>query len=130
MDTKDDFYLPEEDIEWIGLKKSQYLSKLIQLMKPNDFGFEEFHQFDGQVPQTIENPDKSYHDEDDGKEIRTYVRTYDKSGAYHQVVVGVVIADEKSKTEVYIPVLFFVTRDDEVVKAFSTGEVMSRPILN
>lgn len=100
-------------------------------MRPNDFGFEEFHQFDKQIPETIQNPDKSYQHEEDDRELRTYVRTYSKTGqTYHHVIVGVVVPDEQTKTEVYVPIIFFVTRDDEVVKCFSVGEVMSRPTLN
>jgi hypothetical protein len=130
MEKKEDFYIPEDIAEWINLKKSEYLSKLIQLQPSNDIGFEEFHLYDQHIPGTIEAPDKSYQSEEDDEVIRTYIKSYGEKTNFHQVVVGVLIDDSANKANVFVPILSFVTRADEVVKEFCVGDVVKRPTLN
>ena len=129
MEKRDDFYIPEEIVEWINLKKSEYLSKLIQHQTSDDFGVEEFHLFDSTLPDTIENPDKTFELVEDGQIVRTYLRTYKMKEKFHQLVIGVLVQDKKLEANVFVPILSFVTRKDELVKEFSVGQV-SRPTLN
>lgn len=130
MEKRDDFYIPEDVAEWINLKKSEYLSKLIQQMASDDFGFEEFHRFDKYIPGTIEGPDKVYESTDDNQKVRTYVRSYQENGVFHQIVQGVLVDDKESNAQVYVPILSFVTKKDEIVRLFSVGQVITRPTLN
>lgn len=128
MEKRDDFFIPEDVAEWIGLKKSEYLSRLIEQCDPDDFGFEQFHLYDQYIAGTIENPDKAYEDEVDGFKLRTYVRSYRVSTDFHQVVIGMVMDDKEAN--VFIPILSFVSKKDELVKEFCVGEVITRPTLN
>lgn len=128
MEKKEDFIIPEDTAEWIGLKKSQYLSELIQKQVPGDFGFEEFHLYDEKIPGTIEAPDKAYEFLEDGQKIRMYLRSYMEKKAYHQLVIGVVIEDKT--TSVFVPIISFVSRFEELVREFVKGDVISRPTLN
>lgn len=128
MERKEDYIIPEDVAEWIGLKKSEYLSQLIQKMTPDDFGFEEFHKFNHLVPGTIEHPDKAFEATEDNRTIRTYLRSYDEKGRFHQVVLGVLIEDKEA--EVFVPIIIFVSRKDDLVKEFTVGEVITRPTLN
>jgi hypothetical protein len=127
---RDDFYIPEDVAEWIGLKKSEYLSKLIQLQKPDDLSFEVFHLYDSFIQGTIEAPDKTMEEMVDGKLIRRYLRTYKEKGGFHQLLIGVVITDNSSSSEVFVPILTFVTKHPELVVEFSSGQVINRPVLN
>lgn len=129
MEKRDDFYIPEETVEWIGLKKSEYLSKLIELQEQGDIGFEDFHLYDGFVIGTIEGPDKTYEFEDDRQRIRSYVKTYAEKGSFHQVVVGVMLNDQ-DKAWVFVPILTFVTKNERLVKEFGKGDVILAPTLN
>lgn len=128
MEKRDDFYIPEEVAEWIGLKKSEYLSKLIQKQEAGDIGFEEFHLFDSYVPGTIERPDKTFESTDDDKIIRTYVKTYSEKSGFHQVVIGVLI--EEKEARVFVPILSFVSRKKQLVMEFSVGNAIQKPTLN
>lgn len=130
VEKRDDFFIPEEVAEWIGLKKSQYLSKIIEMGKPDDIGFEQYHLFDQHIPGTIENPDKAFESEDEDQKIRTYVRSYRTEVEFHQVVVGMVMDDKEMKASVFIPIISFVSKNDELIKEFCVGEVISRPTLN
>src|SRR5690606_38770830 len=123
MEERDDFYVPEETAEWIGLKKSEYLSKLIQIQEVGDIGFEEFHHYDQFVVGTIEQPDKTYEFEDDKQRIRSYIRTYAERNGFHQVVTGVMLNDQ-DKAWVFIPIISFVTKSEKLVKEFGKGEAI------
>ena len=129
MEKRDDFYVPEEVAEWIGLKKSEYLSKLIQNQDGDDIGFEDFHLFDSYIAGTIEAPDKSYERDEDNQRIRTYLKSYSEASGFHQVVVGVLL-DDQNKAFVFIPILSFVSRKDGLIKEFCQGEVLKAPTLN
>lgn len=130
MGEKDEFYIPEEVAEWIGLKKSEYLSKLIENQVPGDLGFEDYHLYDTSIPQTIEKPDKVYETTIDHIKVRTYLRTYQVSFLFHQIIIGAVIPDKASGNEVYVPILSFVTKMGELVSEFCQGEVKTHHTLN
>lgn len=130
MEKRDDFYIPEEVAEWIGLKKSEYLSKLIEKQVPGDIGFEQFHLYDTYMPGTIERPDKTYESSDDDQKIRTYIKTYSDRSGFHQVVIGVLLDDKKNSADVFVPIISFVCRESDLVKEFSKGTVLNSPVLN
>ncbi len=130
MEQRDDFYIPEDVAEWIGLKKSEYLSKLIQLQTPGDIGFEEYTRYERFLAGTIERPDRTYERSEDDQILRTYVRSYDQDELFHQVVIGVLIEDKELKGSVFIPVLSFVSRGAELVREFSVGRVIGASTLN
>lgn len=130
MEKREDFFIPEEIAEWIGLKKSEYLSKLIEKQISGDIGFEQYHLYDTYIPGTIERPDKTYESSDDDQKIRTYIRTYSERSGFHQVVVGVVLDDRTNSADVFVPIISFVSRESEVVKIFSIGTTLNGPVLN
>lgn len=130
MEKREDFYIPEELVEWVSLKKSEYLSKLIQKQDAQDIGFEEFHLYDKHIPDTIENPDKAFETEEDQQKVRIYVRSFSEKFNFHQVVIGVVMDDKESKSNVFIPIICFVSKNVGLVKEFCVGEVITRPTLN
>lgn len=128
MEKRENFEVPEEVAEWIGLKKSEYLSRLIENLRPDDIGFEKFHTYDHLIPETIDRPDKVVENHDEDYPIRVYVKTYPDTESFHQVVLGMMLEDEKSK--VFIPILVFVTKFNEMLKEFSKGQMISGPLLN
>ena len=130
MSDDDKYSIPDEVEEWIGLKKSEYLSLLIENSFEGDFGFEEFHLFDHKLQETVEHPDRSYSEIVDGYSLHTYVRTYSDEKMFHHVIVGCMYQDRKNQVEVFLPILAFVTRSEDVVGKFSVGKPMVRPTLN
>ena len=127
MDTKDDFYLPEDILEWIGLKKSEYLSRLINELSSDDYGFEDFHKFDEYLQETIGRPDETYEDKSEQFPIRTCIKTF---SGFHQIAIGAVIPDMNSEAQVFVPVLTFVTKKQQVVLSFSQGDSKKKHTLN
>jgi len=124
----DGFYLPEDIIEWLCLKKSEYLSKLIENVPAHDFQFEEYLRFEEFIPATLSLPDWSTEILEDNQKIKTFCRTFAEPEVFHQVVIGALIPDQE-KNEVYVPIISFVTRTEILLKIFSNGK-MSRPVLN
>jgi len=114
MDTKENFFLTEEAANWIGQKKSEYLSILINLSSRDDFGFEEYHLYDHLILQTIEHPDQTFDDNSDTYRIRLYLHTYQEKITFHQIVLGALIPDQ-NRVDVFIPVITFVTKNQGMV---------------
>jgi hypothetical protein len=130
MEKREDFFIPEDIVEWIGLKKSELLSQLILEQRPGDISFEEFHLFDRFVPSTIENPDRTYQKNDEDQRIRTYLKSYDVESLFHQVVIGVLVEDRSTGSDVFVPIISFVSRDSELIRNFTMGDVLLKPVLN
>ncbi len=130
MSDDANFTIPDEIEEWIGLKKSEYLSRLIENGRPNDFGFEEYHLFDHKLQESVEHPDRSYENTKDSYPIQTFIRTYSDDKMFHHVVIGSVYVDQKNEAEVFLPILSFVTRYEELVEVFSVGTLKARPTMN
>ena len=124
----DGFYLPEEILEWLGLKKSEYLSKLIMNIEPSDFQFEEYLRFDDFIPATLALPDWVVENLEDNQKVKTFCRTFVEPEVFHQVVIGALIPDQE-KNEVFVPILSFVTRHESLIKILCTGDI-SRGLLN
>lgn len=124
----DEFYLPEETIEWLSLKKSEYLSKLIEKIAGDDIQFEEYTRFDDMIPATLSGPDWTAETIEDKQRIKTFGRTFADPEVLHQVVVGALVADQK-QSDVFVPIISFVTRSETVAKLFNAG-IVSRPTMN
>ncbi len=124
----DEFYLPEEILEWLGLKKSEDLSKLILNVEPDDFDFDEYLRFEEYLPETLSLPDWSIETLEDNQKVKIFCRTFANPEVFHQVVIGAMIPDQ-DKNDVYIPILSFVTRKEALIRVFSEGKI-PRPTLN
>lgn len=130
MEKKDDFYVSEELAEWMGLKKSEYLSELIQNTRADDIPLEKYHLYDQYIQGTLEEPDRTFEFNEDGQVVRTYLRTYRNSQEFHQVIIGVIGDDPENGSKVFIPIMSFVSNDRNLVNSFCEGEVITRPTLN
>lgn len=113
----DEFYLPEDIVEWLGLKKSEYLARLIGNSLPDDIQFEEYMDFEHLVPNTLATPDWTSDHMEDGHKVKTFVKSYSEKGAFQQVIVGTLVPDQE-KQEVFIPILVFATRMETMVHLF------------
>lgn len=117
-------------MEWIGLKKSEYLSELIQNMDPDDVPFEEFFKYDGLIEETIRNPDETFESVEDGHELRVFVRFHSSLQNIHQVVIGLLFPDEKKGAQVLVPVMTFVTKKEKLLRLFTSGTPVHKHTLN
>lgn len=130
MEKREDFVISEDIIEWIGLKKSEYLSKIISLQLSDDISFEKFHQYDSFIPGTIEFPDKVFEVSQDDQRVRSYLKSYSENSGFHQMVIGVLLEDKQNNADVFVPIISFVSLKSNLVQEFSVGRLVTRPTLN
>ena len=124
---KDEFFLPAEEMEWVALKKSEYLATLITNHQNHDIKIEEYHQFNYLMEETIARSDRSYADDVDGNRLNIYVKSYSHGT---QVVVGAVFQDPKKNSDVFVPILMFISKDNDLIKLFTVGKLLKSPTLN
>lgn len=125
----DDFYLPEDLVEWVAQRKSELLSRLITLVEADDFSFEDHHRFEDHLPLTLARPDLTFDRRDDGHQVRTFIRSYADPEFFQQIVIGVFFPDQNGE-EVFLPILTFVTRKENLVREFCQGEPSVKPTMN
>jgi len=113
----DDFYLADDVLEWLSLKKSEYLSRLIEHSASGDFEFQQFMEFDELIPNTLSSPDYVHDSTEDGYRVKTFVKTYHEKGVFQQILMGALLPDQ-NKQDVFVPILALVTRKEEVVRLF------------
>jgi hypothetical protein len=128
LDFEEEFLLPDEIAEWIGLKKSEYLSQLIMVMENDDFGFEEFTKFDKYIPETIQTPDKLYQFVEDGYPIQIYLKAGQDPVFNFQVVIGMVMPEKNTDGQIFVPIISFVTRKEKVLEEFVKGDLVKKPL--
>ena len=124
---KDEFLLPAEVMEWVGLKKSEYLATLITHHQNHDIKIEEYHQFNYLMEETIARSDRSFTDEVEGNRLHVYLKSYSHGT---QVVVGAVFQDPQKNSDVFVPILTFISKDNDLIKLFAVGKPLSSPTLN
>jgi len=117
-----EIYLNEEDIEWMGLKKSEYLSLLIQNQTSDDYSFADFHLYDHLIPQTLKEPEWVSSVRENKYILKMFCKSHHGEKNLYQVVIGFV-AEEKIDDEVFVPILTFVTKDVSLAEQFKSGEV-------
>lgn len=125
----DEFYLPEEIIEWLGYKKSALLSELISHAEGDDFSFEQYQSFERFIPETLSAPELIFDSEEDKINLKTFVKTYSDPEIFQQIVIGAMIPDQ-NKDLIFIPILSFVTRKQNLIKIFCHGRPTLRPVFN
>lgn len=107
----------EEFMEWVGLKKSEYLSWLITELDTSDFGFESFHKFDHLIGSTLERPDEIWYSKSEDYPLRFFHKTFPRD----DLIQIVVLASEDSKSTV-IPILSVVTKFPKIASYFKQGQ--------
>jgi hypothetical protein len=125
----DEFYLPEEMIEWLGCKKSILLSELISHAEGDDFNFEQYQSFERLIPQTLAAPELIFDSEEDKIYLKTFVKTYSDPEIFQQIVIGAMIPDQ-NKDLIFVTILSFVTRKQNLIKIFCRGKPTLKPVVN
>lgn len=129
MNIKENFFIDEETVEWISLKKSEYLSQLIIDLSVDDYGFEDFHLFDSYMTSTLDKPDEIYKSFDDNREINIFHRAYKNEVEFYQIIISLALLDDNQQ-RVIIPILTFVTKREDLLLKWCIGEKVLKTIRN
>lgn len=120
----DEFYLPEETVEWIGQKKSELLAWVIQHRHDDDIPFEEFSEFTDRVPQALAEADETYQQTWDGHSIQISLKQFEEESIVWLFVVSLKAPAENldDDSEVLVPVLVLPTKHTGWLKHWMNGE--------
>ena len=128
MPMSDEFYLPEETVEWIGQKKSELLAWVIQHRHDDDVAFEEFADFAERVPETLAEADETWEQKWDGHTIQISLKQFESDETVWMFVVSLKapVMNEEDEGEVLVPVLVLPTKHTGWLKRWLTGVMVSR----
>lgn len=124
-DAQAQIQIPQESLEDLELKKSEYLAMLLEKRDDSDIPFERFNEYDEYLSLTIEDPDETFSGEDEsGDEIRTYIKSFKANGkAFYYVAICLKIPVKDSQEhEALLPIISFPSTDQELYKVYAVGE--------
>ena len=127
----EEFYLPEDTVEWIGLKKSELLAWVLQHQSEGDIPFEEHEDFADRIPETLSAPDEAWGQKWDGHQVLIQLKMFEDDGVYYMFVVGLMspVMNSPSKDEVLVPILAIPTWETKWLRHWLRGNpVANRPI--
>lgn len=125
--------IPQDVLEDLDLKKSEYLATLLEVRSDDDISFETFSDYDEYLPLTIEDPDEIYSKEDEaGDEVHTYIKSFQAHGIpfFYVVICMKVDISQPKDHEALLPVLSFPSKDQGLYKDYAVGERISSMVKN
>lgn len=120
--------IPQDALEDLELKKSEYLADLLDRRSEDDIAFEEFSRYDEFLPMSLEDPDEVYAMEDEnGDDIHTYIKSFQAFGkAFFYVVVCMRVSIKAPEDhDALLPVISFPSTDQNLYKDYAVGERIS-----
>jgi len=120
----DDFYLPDETVEWIAQKKSELLAWVIQHRHDDDIPFEEFGDYAERLPETLTQADETWEQVWDGHPIQVQIKMFEQDETVWMFVVSMKapVMNEEEEGDVIVPVLVLPTRQTVWLKKWLTGQ--------
>ncbi len=120
----DDFYLPDETVEWIAQKKSELLAWVIQHRHDDDIPFEEFGDYAERLPETLTQADETWEQVWDGHPIQVQIKMFEQDETVWMFVVSMKapVLNEEEEGDVIVPVLVLPTRQTVWLKKWLTGQ--------
>jgi hypothetical protein len=119
----EEFYLPEEVVEWLGRKKSELLAWVLENQALDDIPVEDHHKYEGAVAQTLANPDQAWGQKWEGYRVVVQLKMFEDRGVYWMFVVALLspVVDRPGE-EVIIPVLTIPTWDRRWLLPWCQGD--------
>jgi hypothetical protein len=99
----DDFYLPDETIEWLGLKKSSLLAWIIEHRPDSEFPLEQYDQHQDQLPEIIQSPDIVYEQMWDHFPVAIHLKNIQKKWMLSFLFKCPVLNENDKESQITIP---------------------------
>lgn len=125
--------LPEDVVEDIEMKKSEYLAKLLESRKDEDVPFEKFPDYDEYLPMVLDEPDEIFSQTDDsGDPVKVFIKSFKiNSTTFFYIAICIEIdIPEFDDQKALLPVLGFPSQDSELYKEYAYGEKLSQMTKN
>jgi len=120
----DEFYLPEETVEWIGQKKSELLAWVIQHRHDDDIPFEEFGDYADRLQDTLTAADETAERQWDGQPIQVQLKMFEADETVWMFVVSLKapVMNDEQDGDVIVPVLVLPTKQTHWLKPWLVGQ--------
>ena len=121
----DEFFLPDEIIEWVGLKKGELLAWVLENRDDEDISFEDYEDFTEKVPEALQNADETWLQKWDGYQIQIQLKMFEEEQIYWLMVVSLkapVVNEQEIQNDVLVPILIVPTKYTSWLKKWRSGE--------
>lgn len=124
----DDFYLPDETVEWVAQKKSEMLAWVIQHRHDDDIPFEEFGDYADKVQETLMQADETWEQVWDGHNIQIQLKMFEADEVVWLFVLSLKapVLNEETEGDVLVPILVLPTRHTVWLKHWLKGDMTQR----
>jgi hypothetical protein len=121
----DEFYLPEEILEWVAQKKSELLAWVLEHRDDFDIPFEEFEDFNDLVPQVLEQSDETWLQRWDGHQVQVQLKMFEEDQIVWLMLISLkvpVLNESQVENDVLVPILILPTKHTSWLKQWLSGE--------
>lgn len=125
--------VPQEILDEVDLKKSEYLAHLIEILSSDDIGIEQFYLYDEYLPLTLEDPDEVYDQKDDCDELtKVYIKSFMKGEeSFFYIVICLEVDLKVKENEILLmPVLGFPSKSPHIYQYYAHGDDLVGNIKN
>jgi len=124
----EEFYLPEDTVEWIAQKKSELLAWVLQHQAEGDIPFEEHEDFSDRIPETLSSPDEDWSQKWEGQSVRVQIKMFEDdaavgTGVYWMFIVSLMspVINSPGAGEVLVPILAIPTWETKWLRTWLRG---------
>ncbi len=126
----DEFYLPEDTVEWIGQKKSELLAWVIQHRRDDDVPFEDFGLYADNVEDVLKAADESWAQRWDGHAVHIMIKHFEEESLWLFVVCYSAPVEGREGDHVMVPILVLPTRHTAWLRSWLRGEAITKRALH
>ena len=119
----DEFYLPEDTVEWIGQKKSELLAWILDTQSMDDIQVEDHENYAHRIPETLSHPDESWLQRWDGYEVIINLKMFQEKDHFWMFTVAMKSpVMNQADGEVLVPILAIPTWERKWLSPWLNGE--------
>jgi hypothetical protein len=121
----DEFYLPDDVVEWVAQKKSELLAWVLEHRDDFDIPFEEFEDYTEKVPDALAQSDEVWIQKWDGHTIQIQLKMFETEQIFWLLVISLkskVLNDEDVENDILVPILVIPTKHTMWLKKWLSGE--------
>lgn len=121
----DEFYLPDDVLEWVGLKKGELLAWVLENRDDGDIPFEEYEDFTEKVPEALQHADETWLQSWEGHQVQIQLKMFEEDQVHWLLVISLkapVINEQEIENDVLVPILIVPTKYTSWLKKWLSGE--------
>ncbi len=119
----DEFFLPEDTVEWISQKKSELLAWVLEHQSLDDLPVERHADLMDGVAPTLASPDEAWSQRWDGHEVHVCLKLFERPEMHWMFVVSLSapVINRPGEGAVLVPILVLPTWDSKWLRPWLKG---------